>query len=80
LAHIPADKGIKRVIFPDPRTLFESFFGNSGDESSVQVEQQRAAFNLLPEDVRRTLRYAALMERMQRGEAMAMMPFELRIR
>jgi protease-4 len=80
LAHIPADKGIKRVIFPYPRTLFESFFGNSGDESSVQVEQQRAAFNSLPEDVRRTLRYAALMERMQRGEAMAMMPFELRIR
>ncbi|MEA2174148.1 MAG: protease [Blastocatellia bacterium] len=80
LAHIPADKGIKRVIFPYPRTLFESFFGNGGDESSVQVEQERAAFNSLPEDVRRTLRYAALMERMQRGEAMAMMPFELRIR
>jgi protease-4 len=80
LAHIPADKGIKRVIFPYPRTLLESLLGNSGEESSVEAEQQRSVFNSLPEDVRRTLRYASIMERMQRGEAMAMMPFELRIR
>jgi protease-4 len=81
LAHIPAEKGTRRVIFPYPRTFIESFLGNSsGEENSVQAEQQRAAFSALPEDVRRTLRYAALMERMQRGEAMAMMPFELRIK
>jgi protease-4 len=82
LAKIPAEKGVKRVIFPAPRTFFESIFGggDENNEASAQAAQQRAAFNALPEDVRRTLRYAAIMERMQRGEAMAMMPFELRIR
>ncbi|HEV7857129.1 MAG TPA: S49 family peptidase, partial [Pyrinomonadaceae bacterium] len=79
LAHIPADKGTKRVIFPYPRTFFEGLFGG-GDETSVQAEQQRAALAALPEDVRRTLRYAAMLDHMKRGEAMTMMPFELRIK
>jgi protease-4 len=79
LAHIPADKGTKRVIFPYPRTLFQGLFGGD-DEISIQAEQQRAALSALPEDVRRTLRYAAMMDHMKRGEAMAMMPFELRIK
>jgi protease-4 len=80
LAHIPSDKGTRRVIFPYPRTFFESIFGNNDEETSVQTEQQRAVLSALPEDVRRTLRYAAMMDRMKRGEAMAMMPFELRIK
>jgi protease-4 len=79
LAHIPADKGTKRVIFPYPRTLFQGLFGGD-DEISIRAEQQRAALSALPEDVRRTLRYAAMMDHMKRGEAMAMMPFELRIK
>jgi protease-4 len=80
LAHIPADKGTKRVIFPYPRTFFETFLNNGGEETSIQAQQQRAALAALPEDVRRTLRYAAMMDHMKRGEAMAMMPFELRIK
>jgi protease-4 len=80
LAHIPADKGTKRVIFPYPRTFFESLLGSGGEETSIQSEQQRAALAALPEDVRRTLRYAAMLDHMKRGEAMAMMPFELRIK
>jgi protease IV len=80
LAHIPADKGTQRVIFPYPRTFLEGILGSgSGEESSLEA-QQRAAISSLPEDVRRTLRYAAMMEHMQRGEAMAMMPFDLRIK
>jgi hypothetical protein len=34
----------------------------------------------LPEDVRRSLRYAALFDRLKRGEAMMMMPYELEIK
>ena len=79
LANIPAEKGIERVVMPYPRTFFEEIF-NTGGDSSTKVQQQRAAFEALPEDVRRALRYAATMDRMKRGEMMAMMPFELNIK
>lgn len=82
LAGIPADKGVRRVILPYPRNFFEDLFGGGGggDEASVRLSQQQAAFAALPEDVRRALRYAATMDRMKRGEIMALMPFELRIK
>lgn len=79
LAGIPADKSIKRVILPYPRGFFDGFLG-SDDAEAVKLQQQRAAFQALPEDVRRTLQYATLLDRMKRGEAMAMMPFDLRIK
>jgi protease-4 len=80
LANIPADKGVRQVVFPYPRTFFEDLFGDNDDESSVKFQQQRAAFEALPEDMRRALRYAAMLDRMKRGEIMAIMPFELRIK
>lgn len=84
LAGIPAQKSVRRVVLPYPRTFFERLFGNDDDEeergSDVKTEQRRAAFAALPEDVRRSLRYAAMLDRMKRGDMMAMMPFELRIR
>jgi protease-4 len=82
LANIPADKGVRRVILPHPRGFFDNFFGgNEGDASvSVRLQQQRAAFAALPEDVRRTLQYAAMFDRMKRGEIMAIVPFDLRIK
>jgi protease-4 len=79
LAKIPAEKGVERVIMPYPRTFFEEIF-NTGDEASIKAERQRAAFEALPEDARRALRYAAMMDRMKRGEMMALMPFELNIK
>lgn len=81
LAGIPADKSVRRVILPYPRSFFESLFGGGGDdEASIKLQQQRAAFEALPEDVRRTLQYATMLDRMKRGEAMAIMPFDLRIK
>lgn len=82
LANIPADKGVRRVILPHPRGFFDNFFGGNEEDTSVQVnlQQQRAAFAALPEDVRRTLQYAAMLDRMKRGEIMAIMPFDLRIK
>ncbi|HEY0406944.1 MAG TPA: signal peptide peptidase SppA [Pyrinomonadaceae bacterium] len=81
LAGIPADKGVKRVILPYPRAFFEDLFGGGDDDAaSVKLQQQRAAFEALPEDVRRTLQYATMLDRMKRGEAMALMPFDLRIK
>src|ERR1044071_2093984 len=82
LANIPADKGVRRVILPHPRGFFDHLFGGNEEDASAQVTlpQQRAAFAALPEDVRRTLHYAATLDRMKRGEIMAIMPFDLRIK
>lgn len=81
LAGIPADKGIERVIMPHPRTFLEQLWGNDDDEEKAKVkQQQQAMLAALPEDARRALRYAALMDQMQRGEVMALMPFDLRIK
>jgi hypothetical protein len=51
-----------------------------GENSNTQIEQQRAVYASLPEDARRALRYMQLMERMQNGETMLLMPFDLRIK
>jgi protease-4 len=79
LAGIPADKGIQRIVLPYPRNFFEDMF-KGDDEVSVRAEQQRAIIETLPADVQRTLRYAQMLDRMQRGETMAMMPFDIRIK
>ncbi|MEO6393226.1 MAG: signal peptide peptidase SppA [Pyrinomonadaceae bacterium] len=82
LAKLPLDKDVHRVIFPAPRTFLQQFFNRGGDDAaaSARLQQQRAVFAALPEDTRRTLRYAAMMDQMKNGEVMAMMPFDLRIK
>ncbi|HLL74187.1 MAG TPA: signal peptide peptidase SppA [Pyrinomonadaceae bacterium] len=81
LANIPADKNVRRVVMPAPRTFFQRFFGGDSDEAVVRAEQQQSAVvQSLPEDVRRSLRYLSLFERVRRGETLAMLPYELRIR
>jgi len=82
LANIPKDKGVHRVILPVPRTLFQELMA-AGDETrsqTTQAKQQQAVFAALPEDARRALRYAALLDRMKNGETMLLMPFDLRIK
>jgi protease-4 len=84
LAGIPADKGVRRVILPHTRSFFDNLFGGGEDNASASVslqqQQQLAALAALPKDTRRALQYAAMMDRMKRGEIMALMPFELRIK
>jgi protease-4 len=81
LANLPADKDVRRVNFPTPRPFLEELFG-SGDENAKTEQQkaQAAIIESLPDDIRRSFRYAALLDQMQRGEAMLMMPFELEIK
>ena len=80
LANLPADKEVKRVVLPTPKPFFETLFG---DDASAQTKEQQAQASLLeslPVDVRRTFRYLALFDQMQRGQAMLMMPFDLQIK
>ena len=84
LAKIPAEQSIQRVIMPKPPSFFEELM-NSGDDGdsdarSAQAKQQAAILEAMPVDVRRALRYAQLLDRSRSGEAIYMLPFDLRIR
>ena len=83
LANIPADKGIERVVLPQPPTFFQQLMDvddESGDQVSAEAKQQASILSALPEDVRQTLRYAQLLDRASKGEAIYLMPFRLRIK
>lgn len=79
LAGIPAEKEVRRVILPYPRNFIERMFDQEGQDSA-KLKQQRAVFEALPEDMRRAFQYAAMMDRMKQGDALAIMPFDLRIK
>ncbi|MDQ3908051.1 MAG: signal peptide peptidase SppA [Acidobacteriota bacterium] len=80
LANIPADKSVRRVVFPTPRTFLQQLFGGGDDEVTVEADRPNAALQSLPEDVRRRLAYLSLFEHISRGETMAMLPYDLRIK
>jgi hypothetical protein len=82
LANLPADKDVRRVVFPAPRPFFETWFGDpESTEVSVKEKQaQKALADSLPADVRKALRYSEMFDKMQRGEVMMMLPFELEIK
>ena len=80
LANIPADKGVQRVIMPQPMTFLEQLLYGGGENSNTELEQQRAVLAAMPEDARRAFRYLRLMDRMKNGESMMLMPFDLRVK
>jgi protease-4 len=83
LAKIPADKGVQRVVMPQPPTFFEELMNSGSDDeaqASTQMKQQESMMAALPEDARRALRYVRLLDRASHGEAIYLLPFDLRIR
>jgi len=80
LAGLPADKDVKRIVFPAPRPFLESYFGNDTSSQTKEQQAQTALLESLPADIRRSFRFAALFDRMQRGEAMMLLPFDLQIK
>ena len=80
LAGLPEDKDVRRIVFPEPQTFFQSWFGDP-DASEIKEQKAKAAIaESLPEDIRRAFRYVELFDQMKRGEAILMLPFELSIR
>lgn len=80
LANLPADKDVKRVVFPTPKPFFESFFEDEAAQITADQKAQKVLIDSLPADARRALKFAALFDQMKRGEAMLLMPFELQIK
>lgn len=79
LAKIPSDKGVHRVILPNPQTFIQQLL-SEGDETRAQAKQQQALLAALPEDTRRALRFMTVLDRMKRGESSLLMPFDLEIK
>jgi len=80
LANLPVDKDVRRVVFPEPRPFFETIFGSDESTQTKEQQAQKALAESLPTDVRRALRFVELFDRMKRGEAMMMLPYELEIK
>lgn len=83
LANLPADKDVRRVIFPAPRPFFETIFSNTDDEATVSAQQkaqQNAIINALPKEAQKAVRYATIFDNFQTGETIAIMPFNLEIK
>lgn len=80
LAQLPADKDVRRVVYPAPKPLLESLFGQNEATLTAEQKAQKALIDSLPEDARRAFRFAALLDGMKRGEAMLFLPFEINVR
>jgi protease IV len=82
LAKIPADKGVRRVIFPYPQTFLQQLLNSSGEdtEASQVRERREAVLATLPQDARRAFKFAAMLDRMKDGDTMLVMPFDLRVK
>ncbi|MEO7659869.1 MAG: signal peptide peptidase SppA, partial [Pyrinomonadaceae bacterium] len=80
LANLPADKDVRRIVFPEPKPFLEAYFGNETTVRTKEEQAQAALIESLPIDIRRAFRYAAMLDKMKRGEAMMMLPFELEIK
>jgi len=82
LAHIPADRGVQRIIRPQPPSFFEQLMNTSGgdDDAEAQAKQRQAMLAALPEDVRHVFRYTQLLDGVRRGDVLYLLPFDLRIR
>jgi protease-4 len=80
LANLPADRDVKRVVFPAPKPFFEQWFGDP-DASEIRAAKAKSELiDSMPADVQRAFRYVEMFDQMKHGEAMALLPFELNIR
>lgn len=83
LADLPADKDVKRIVFPSPRPFLQSLFGGGDEEATISMKQkaeQDALVKSLPKDFQKMLYYNSLFDNMRRGETMALLPYGLEIK
>jgi protease IV len=77
LAKLPAEKDVKRVVFPAPQPFLSTLFDSSN--ASVKEETQKAMVESLPKDLQRSLRFVKMFE-MMNGQNMMLLPFEMEIK
>lgn len=74
LAGIPLEQEVQRVIFPRLTPFLERFLSGETDET---FSREQRIINSLPETMRKTFRYAKIMERASKGDAAIVLPFEI---
>jgi protease IV len=77
LAALPAEKDVKRVVFPAPQPFFETLFDSTN--ASVKEETQKAMVESLPKELQKTLRFVKMFEQIN-GQNMMLLPFEMEIK
>jgi protease-4 len=80
LAGIAPEKSVRRIVYPAPRPFFETFFNNSDEDASTKMQTQKAMLDALPEDARRMFRFAYMFDQLKTGDALTLLPFDLRIK
>ncbi|MGI9036789.1 MAG: signal peptide peptidase SppA [Pyrinomonadaceae bacterium] len=81
LAKLPADKDVKRVVFPAPRSFLQNWLGGDDDDSTfAQDKQEEALLEAMPADAQKAFRFAKILDQMKDGKAMLMLPYELEIK
>ncbi len=79
LANLPADKDVRRVVFPAPRPFFETIF-DSGTTEAKAKQQKEVLIQALPKELQKAYRLASIYEQLNRGETIMMLPFDLDIK
>ena len=69
LANLPSDKDVKRVIFPEPKPFFETFFNNDESASIKENQAQKALVDALPANARRALRFCRTIRQHEAGRS-----------
>jgi protease-4 len=80
LAGLPADKDVRRVVFPAPKPFFESLFADPDSSELRSAEMRKAFIESLPEGARKAFRFVGSFSNLERGDSMLILPFHLEIR
>jgi protease IV len=81
LASLPADKDVRRVVFPAPTPFLQTIFGSKDDATiTAEYKAQKALADSLPAEARKALRFASLLDSIKQGDAMMLLPYELEIK
>jgi protease-4 len=79
LAKLPADKDVKRVVFPTPQPFLAALFNPRDEETTVRA-QQTAVIKTLPQDAQKTVLFALRLDQLKQGEVAALLPLDLEIK
>ncbi len=78
LAKLPSDKDVKRVTFPKPRSLFSQYF--STKDNTFSQAKQHEMIKMIPIEMRKELLHAHMLDKMNKVDALMLMPYELEIK
>lgn len=80
LAGLPADKDVKRIVFPAPKPFIETLLGDQDASELHSAEIRKAMLESLPDSARKAFSFVSIFNGLEKGDAMLMLPFHLEVR